>query len=271
MDTRLAADRRIRAAALGRVGLDIRGPVSQALARAGVALPLADVPPDSTPAATHEAPSPPRTPAAERVVKPFEETPWPTRARPADPLSGLTADERRVHRILLDHLELIGQNGYGSAGLGYAERQKLSALDLAFIDAEIARMEAHGGGRGQAITVWVLAACGTLLMTLGLTTSGPSLIVAVGAVLTLVAVAIATGLLPTDTNRGVAARAATPRRKIYDALRELALLVDDAPVSDALATADALIDRMAGADPLLRLDDAPAPTASGAPRARVRS
>lgn len=47
MSSRLA-EHRIRAAASQVVGLDIRGPVSQALVRAGVTLPLADAPDETT-------------------------------------------------------------------------------------------------------------------------------------------------------------------------------------------------------------------------------
>ncbi|MEM1118711.1 MAG: hypothetical protein AAGJ11_19550, partial [Bacteroidota bacterium] len=54
------------------------------------------------------------------------------------------------------------------------------------------------------------------------------------------------------------------RKKIYEALRELALLVDDFPVSEAVAHADRLIDGLAA-------EPAPASGADRAPRPRIRS
>ena len=275
MPTRLAADRQSRAAAiLAAPTLDVRGPVSEALGRAGIAVPPASVEAPET----AEPPAPasgrtvgrPAVPGLSPTVKPFEEAAWPTRrasAPEADPLSGLTADERRVHRILLDALALDSQQGYGNGngvtGLSYLENKKLKALDLPFINAEIAKMTEPRSfntptfrwmaGLGAASALGFLAA---LVTTAGDVSSDVSVLTLITFVLTTAAFAI----------RAVQEATVSPqRKKIYEALRELALLVDDAPFSDALAEADRLIDRLGGVDE----------PASGAPdrtsRPRIRS
>ncbi len=281
MSSRLAADRRIRAASLRAApGLDVRGPVSQALGRAGIAVPpaplagavpsgVADEPgetadlyetaaPDTTPAPTAS-----RSKAAPRVVKPFDAAPWPTRKpRPAPPeppatLSGLTADERRVHRILLDTLAIDNARDGVSDGLSYAEKKRLATLDLSFVDGEIAKMEARPSFKGAR---WVaLALALGAAFPLALATGKPLFETGLFLVLAVVAaVSLA--------SRRVGTPAGPQRLAIYRALRELALLVDDAPVSGALQQADRLIDRLAGVAP----DEVGATPVAGR-RQRVRS
>ena len=272
MSARLA-DRRIRAAALQAAPtLDVRGPVSEALGRAGITVPPADAaaPPE---AATPDRPALSKTvggvAAPEPVVKPFEAAPWPTRAgRGGDPeraLSGLTPDERRVHRILVDTLDLTSRQSEYASGLNYVERRRLEALDLAFINAQLAKMDRRGGvGREARLTLGVGA--GVLGVVVGVLASGgeggAALFTGALTVLALLlAVAIAWAV------RASSAGAPGPRRQIYEALRELALLVDDAPVSDALQQADRLIDQMAGVETTPPARSARPP---GPPR-RVRS
>ncbi len=283
MPTSRLADQRIRAAASQVVGLDVRGPVSRALGQ--IPVPLADEAGETAAPPTSAAPptqSPRRTGAkpARRVVKPFADAPWPTqqaRANPKAVLSGLTADERRVHRILLDTLAIHGDlaynNGMGTPGLTYAEKRKLAVLDLAFIDSEIAKMEQGVEWNTPGIR-WLLG-IGSALM--GLIAAGAAAggdtdaalgFGAVAMVLPLLLILLLTIQMPKLN------QASAPRRKIYDALRELALLVDDAPVSDALQQADAVIDRLAASDdsPRLRLDDSSTSASGGAPiRPRLRS
>lgn len=268
MPARLA-DRQIRAAAaFAAPTLDVRGPVSEALGRAGITVPPAEPGPEAEAA---PAPDParslgrPAVPGLAPTVKPFEEAAWPTR-RPAsgsgDPLSGLTADERRVHQILLDALALDSQqglgNGTGVVGLSYLENKKLKALDLAFINAELAKMAERQTQAGEAGRLGLLAT-----LFLGPIALGIALIAGAGIEAALIALgvlgAVSAGLLA----QSAAVPASAQRRKIYQALRELALLVDDAPVSEAVAQADALIDRLAEAD---------APSGADRPaRTRLRS
>lgn len=284
MSTSRLADHRIRAATSQVVGLDVRGPVSRALGQ--IPVPLAEAP-DDTPASPASVPPPTPSPrrtgaSARRVLKPFEEAPWPTRAPKTDPkaaLSGLTADERRVHRILLDTLVIQSEHGYGNGtgvvGLSYAEKQYLTVLDLAFIDAEIEKMDRGTTFSPKVLNLVMVAGAGLLGITAGaLTLMGEG-----GAALSVVGIVAAVfflvmPLLLIATTNTSSRPVATPRRKIYAALRELALLVDDAPVSDALQQADAVIDRLAANDdgPRLRLDDSPTANTSGpALRARTRS
>ena len=273
MSARLA-DRQIRAAALRAAPtLDVRGPVSEALGRAGIVIPPAEAaPPEPTaPPATEGRPVRPRktvggVAAPDPVVKPFPAAPWPTRAgRTDDPeraLSGLTADERRVHRILLDSLEReAAQSGRG--GLTYAERKRLGTLDLAFINAQLAKMNGRGGvGREARLALGIGA--GVLGVVVGVLLSGGEAGAALfTGVLTAVTLLLAVGIA--WAVRSSAASRPSPRRQIYEALRELALLVDEVPVSDALDRADRLIDQFAGAVP------GTAPPRTAAPPRRVRS
>ena len=277
MPTRRLADRQIRAAHQAAPGLDVRGPVSQALARAGVEVPpapLADEPDEPLMAAPARAASRPTAPAAQRVVKPFAETPWPTRRPRAEPkaapetmLTGLTADERRVHRILLDSLARTNTLDGVSDGLTYVEKKRLASLDLTYIDAEIAQMKARPSISGLR---WLLVA---LAVGAGL----PLLVMGdVGSLTDKLAFFVIGMLCAVGVLRGAHKPSGnTQRLAIFEALRELALLADpDDVTSDALAQADAVIDRLAAdAEPRLSLDaDAPTTVASrAAGRARARS
>ena len=251
MSARLA-DRRIRAAALQAAPtLDVRGPVSEALGRAGITVPPVE---DATPPEAVVSDRPARrtvggVAAPDPVVKPFESAAWPTRGGESERvLSGLTSDERRVHRILVDTLDLTSRQSEYAPGLSYVERKRLDALDLAFINAQLAKMD---GRRDLAGSIKGKALLGGAVLT-GLTASvlaggggGKALSLLAGAAVVAVVLVVGTlvqNALPSST------RGASPRRRIYEALRELALLVDDAPVSDALQQADALIDQMAAAD-----------------------
>ena len=268
MSARLA-DRQIRAAALRAAPtLDVRGPVSEALGRAGIVVPPADAAP---PEPSAPPPAPPRpalsqktvggVAAPEPVVKPFEAAPWPTRAAHDDrALSGLTADERRVHRILLDSLERENRQG-GAGDLSYLERKRLEALDLAFINAQLAKMEGRGGGRRAATNLALtIGSCAVAAVVVALALfgeGGAALFVGIWTGLALILIAaLAQTAIGSSTTRS------DPRRQIYEALRELALLVDDAPVSAALDEADRLIDAFAGTAP---------PAGAAAPPRRIRS
>ena len=279
MSTSRLADQRIRAAASQVVGLDVHGPVSRALGQ--IPAPLADAPPGPTaapgPAETPPARAASRPQTARRVHKPFAEAQWPTRRRaerasePPATLSGLTADGRRVHRILLDTLAIDNARDGVSAGLSYAEKKRLPTLDLAFIDAEIAKMNERPS---LGALRWVLAAA-----LVGVAV--PFALAADGSVwetaffLVLAAVMAASLVL-----RHTRTSAGPQRLAIYRALRELALLADpDDVTSDALRQSDAIIDRLAGAAPdgvtdhapRVRLDDPPTHGAPVPGRARARS
>ncbi|WP_420456318.1 hypothetical protein [Rubrivirga sp.] len=265
MSTSRLADRQIReAASQAALRLDVRGPVSQALARTGVTVPPADVAETepAAPAPTRELRRRARGLAAPRVVKPFEPAAWPTRSA-ADPLSGLTADERRVHRILIDTLDVQAEDPFGgtTADLTYAERQKLQALDLAFIDAQLAATAGPSGAAVRRWTVWSTAALGGLLLAVALSggIASAGFVIGSAVLLLVVSAAVAAGLIPV---RGGAVPAQHGR--IYQALRELALLAHaDDLASDALTQADLLIDRLADADQ--------ASSDTSTARARVRS
>lgn len=254
MSSRLAADRQIRAAAaLAAPTLDVRGPVSEALGRAGITVPVAGPPAPEVEPAFGTAPEPtigrPAAQGLRPTRKPFSPASGPRYPRgaeaEADPISGLTADERRVHRLLLDSLDrtVSSENG-GLGGMNYAERKRLGALDLAFINAELAKMAerqtrvAEWGHNGLLATLFVVPLALVLALVAGAAAADVVQLFLVG-----LAVASA-GLLGLSVKTG----AASPRRQIYEALRELALLVDDAPVSEALAQADRLIDGLADAD-----------------------
>lgn len=263
------ADRRIRAAATqAALRLDVRGPVSEALGKTGIAVPPAED--AAAPLAEADRQPAPRARTVGRglqpTLKPFKETPWPTRraagAEPAS-LSGLTADERRVHRILLDTLDLTARQGDYGSGLSYAEKKRLEALDLAFINAQLAKMDRTAERSATFGKVGALGAVFSLGVVLALALSGgiggESIGIAVGMGLMLL---MAAGLSFAQTSSPVGGQ----RRKIYEALRELALLVEphDA-TSNALAEADRLIDTLALGD----LGEAPDAAASR--RTRVRS
>ena len=236
MDTRppslgLVADRRIReAAARGGPGLDVRGPISEAMARTGLAVPA-------------RAPAP--TPAA--------------------PLSGLTADERRVHAILIDALAMTARQGLGDgtgiSTLSFAEKKNLAVLDLPFIEAELIKMTS--GGLVSPTVRWTLGV-GTALgagLLAAMVFTGEDLLTG-GALVSVLTLVLALGALALQAAR---ARAGSPQReKVYRPLRELALVAhDDLPVSDALQNADRVIDRLALSDQT--------PASTPALRGRVRS
>ena len=265
MSTSRLADLRVRASAAQVVGLDVRGPVSEALGRAGIVVPPASEPGEVEGSAPTPATSRPDAKAAPRVVKPFAETPWPTRRRtpkspePPATLSGLTADERRVHRILLDALARENARDGISDGLSYAEKKNLGVLDLGFINGEIAEMER----RRTARAAWVpaLLALGAVVVPLVV------LAAAVGggaeaAIFAVLLSALAAGAVL--ASQAAAPRAMSSREAIYQALRELAVLADpDDVTSDALAQADAVIDRLADVDT--------SGATSGTTRQRLRS
>ena len=241
MPSRLA-DRQIRAAAaLAAPTLDVRGPASEALGRAGITLPPASLDAEPAPESA-SAPASGRTVGRSTTagltptVRPFEEAAWPTRrasGAEAAPLSGLTPDERRVQEILTETLDSVTRNPSSRlGGLTYAERKKLESLDLAYIDAELE-------GRGQrsrfnrTIDVLALAIMASATVALfGLGHTAPAGYSAIALF----------GLVTFSVIRG---GAQGQRRKILLALRELALLVDDAPVSEAVARTDAVIDSLA--------------------------
>lgn len=277
MPTRRLADRQIRAAQQAALRLDVRGPVSQALGKTGIAVPPVEPSPDAAAASAPPAeptPAPARRPADRGLrptVKPFQETAWPTRrdasAAPA-PLTGLTADERRVHQILLDTLEITSRNDDYAAGLSYAEKQRLGALDLAFINAQLAKMDRRGEV-SAAVAKWaggvgVLALVGAVAGALATGADAGTVGLVVGLCLfALLSIGALSAAAVTSPVRG---SVGGQRRKIYEALRELALLVEpDGATSDAVAEADRLIDRLA-------LDDLGGePDAAPARRSRVRS
>ena len=283
MSTARLADRQIRGAALqAALRLDVRGPVSQALGQTGIVVPEEPESPASVAPSAESAPARRtvgRAKAAPRVVKPFQPAPWPTRRTPAEPeaLAGLTADERRVHQILLDALVLNSESGLGdgtgTSGLSYLERKHLKALDLPFINAEIAKMDDRGSGSAKTFAALGLSWFGGILMAIGFTstTAAATFIAASGALLLVLAAAVGVGLIPSSSvsHFGISAGAVAQRRKIYGALRELALLVDPGDaVSDALAEADRVIDRIAFSD---AEPDRPSTDSLNGTRSRVRS
>ena len=248
-DSGLAADRRIRAdAALAAPTLDVRGPVSEALGRAGIVVPpepeagAAEAPARlAPPAAGARAPAP--------TVKPFQPAAWPTRRTRAQPapeppaLSGLTADERRVHRILLASLARSNAEDGMSSGLSFAEKKHLPTLDLAFIDARLGAIERQRASqKGWATAVLAVGVVLVPLVVLAVAVGGADAGALFGVLMGVFALGGA--LLSRAGRPGTLG----PRQQIYEALRELALLVDDAPVSDAVRQADLLIDRLADAD-----------------------
>ena len=287
MSTSRLADRQIRAAAQrAALRLDVRGPVSKALGEAGITIqpddleavdldapvPVPSAAPgtglENAPAKTAGRPRG-RTRGLEPTRKPFASEPWPTRepatSRSDAPkaLSGLTADERRVHRILLDALARENGRDGLSNGLSFAEKKYLPVLDLGFIDKELASMEkrrASSVSTGTLVGLMSIMLVPVLALTsdaLGLT--GAVLIAALTGAIAL-AVYFVSSVAASSSKAGA-------REQIYRALREIAVLVDDAPVSDALERADALIDHFAG-DPASRpaLSEAEGSASSRPPR-----
>ena len=186
-----------------------------------------------------------------------------------NPLSGLTADERRVHRLLVHALDRENTRSGFSSGLSYAEKKRIAeSLDLAFIQREIDGMEAFraqneaGPTSSQAEWEWkarlfiallVLAAPVALWDVLSASTpSGALIVVGIGAVFMVLVRSL-----------GERERLAPPstRQKIYEDLRELALALDlsDAAESPSIRRADLLIDSLTTED------------RASAPRLRTRS
>ncbi|MGB3542129.1 hypothetical protein [Rubrivirga sp.] len=274
MPTARLADRQIRAAAAqAALRLDVRGPVSKALGDAGITIEPADLErvvleDESNP--RDRAPEPrvrPRGRGLEPTHKPFKDTPWPSRSSTsrATPASGLTPDERRVHRILLEQLELASQYGHGTGtiGLTYAEKKHLKSLNLAFIEDEIAKMD-RGLDASHPAVGWGIG-FGTAMMvaTAGLfALMGETAFV---AGFLLVALAVFTLGRPFVRMMEGVSQSTTPRRKIYHALRELALLVHDLPESPALDHADRVIDQFSV------LEDEPLDLETGASRTNRRT
>ncbi|MEM6328244.1 MAG: hypothetical protein AAF791_14105, partial [Bacteroidota bacterium] len=102
-----------------RASLEVRGPVSRSIGRAGSSRLGAE---------------------AERVERPAG--------------AGLTLRERRIKAILLKELEEIAGKEYG-AGLSYAEKQHLEkTLDAEFIDKELWKMD-RAEGRMRIVRNWL--------------------------------------------------------------------------------------------------------------------
>lgn len=279
MATARLADRRIREAATqAALRLDVRGPVSEALGKTGIV-----VPPASAERSTEPAPAntPPRalsgaegtaTEADRAADRPARKTRGlqarppkpivvPTKLPPATASDALTADERRVHRILIESLEReYARQDSGLGSMSYAEKQKLKALELAHIDAELEKM---GRNRDLArrLTKATLAAGFVVLplVALLLFRSG----VENALPMTFGFVTLLVGLGSTLAVRS----GPSQRQAIYEALRELALAADpgDHP-SAAVAEADRIIDQLAVADL-----GAPETTADRAPASRLRT
>ena len=268
MATRRLADRQIRAAQQAALRLDVRGPVSEALGRTGIVVPPTSAKRPTEPPAS----SAPTAPEADRAgdrparkalgLQPRAPKPIAVASKlpPATAGDALTADERRVHRILIETLEreyVREDSGLGS--MSYAEKQKLKALDLDHIDAELARMDRQHnllhtlGRRGLAAGFVVLPLVAFLLFDHGVEN-------ALGLTLGFLSILISTASLTF--------RQTPPQRQaIYEALRELALAADPGEhPSAAVAEADRIIDRLAFAD----LGDAQ-PSAERVPAPRLRT
>jgi hypothetical protein len=269
MATRRLADRQIRAAAQAALRLDVRGPVSEALGRTGIVVPPASAdPPTGPPAST-----PPTAPEADRAGdRPARKTlglqsrapkpiTAPSKLPPATARDALTADERRVHRILIESLEReYARQDSGLGSMSYAEKQKLKALDLAHLDAELATMDRTHDLRDRLVKGGLAAGFVALpFVAFFLFRSGAES-----------ALSLTAGFLTLLLGLGstLAVRAGVPQRKaIYEALRELALAADPGETpSAAVAEADRIIDRLAFAD----LGDAE-PSSERAPVPRLRT
>lgn len=266
MATARLADRHIREeAARAALRLDVRGPVSEALGRTGIVVPPTDDPsaPLAAPASTPPAEAAADRPARQarglqaRAPKPIR---GPSKLPPPSVSDGLTADERRVHRILIESLEReYAREDSGLGSMSYAEKQKLKTLDLAYIDAEIAKMDRRDdllgtlAKRGLAAGFVVLPLVAFLLFDTGVEN-------ALGLTFGFLTVLLSIGSLTL--------RQEPPQRlAIYEALRELALAADPGePPSAAVAEADRIIDRLAFAD----LGE-PEPSAERAPARRLRT
>ena len=180
------------------------------------------------PVAVDVPPAPPKRtkPGAKHAVK------------PASPNDGLTRRERRIKRILLKELDRL-QYRSGHSGLTYAERQNLEKrLDVAFIDAELAKM--RRALRIAEVATAVLLPVGLIALLVGvvsLLTSG----FAADLYFNLFTAPLY-GLLPY-----VSMRAVRRRIFIYEALRELSGADEEGPdvaLGHAVEEADALIQQI---------------------------
>ena len=270
MATRRLADRQIRAAQQAALRLDVRGPVSEALGRTGIVVPPTSAKRPTEPPAS----SAPTAPEADRAgdrparkalgLQPRAPKPIAVASKlpPATAGDALTADERRVHRILIESLEReYARQDSGLGSMSYAEKQKLKALDLAHLDAELSAMDRNHELLNRLTKGGLAAGFVALpLVALILFRSGAenALAVTVGLVTMLV------GLGSTLAVRS----GPSQRQAIYEALRELALAADPGETpSAAVAEADRIIDRLAFAD----LSEAePSAERARAPRLRTR-
>ena len=156
------------------------------------------------------------------------------------PGAGLTLRERRIKTILLKELERLNGSETGG-GLSYNEKQKLEkTLDARFIDAELAKMDAHDALMHR-VRLWLmvpLAAIAAGFVVWSIATGQP-----VDALFPALTPAL---LLLTHV---LHARATNRRRWIYQALRELSDADDlDVHLSESVALADLLIDRIVEAE-----------------------
>lgn len=165
-----------------------------------------------------------------------------TRVAPADaevsPAFGLTADERETHRALLDQLARASRHGRGTGtmGLTYAEKTRLGALDLDFIEAEIEKMD-QGLDVAHPATPWSIGFGGAFfgLIGGGLVLMGET---AFGAGFLLAAIAFVVLARPLIRFMARLNPSSGRRLAIYRDLRDLALPVHDLP--DALDRTDIL-------------------------------
>lgn len=196
----LTADRRAQEAAASGPGVEVRGPVSKTMGRAG----------DGR-----------RQPL---VVRP--------------PGAGLTRRERRIKDVLVKELERLQQG----QGLTYVEKQKLvKTLDVAFIDAELAKMRKRLRQLPLALgAVVAVAAIGILAAFAADVFAGAAVWSDGFAFLSLLPAALAPALQQKAIQRKI---------WIYEALRELSDAEEmDVQLPDSVALADLLIDRIVDAE-----------------------
>lgn len=150
----------------------------------------------------------------------------------------LTRREQRIKRILLKELDKLQRQQLGG-GLTYVEKQRLDkALDVAFIDREIAKMQ-----KQLRRLPWIAGVFGALLLMLVLAGLWPLLTGAASfgwSDLNNVIILLAGVIGPLTTARSI-------RRKlwIYEALRELSDADEmDVTLGRAAEEADALIARI---------------------------
>ena len=170
--------------------------------------------------------------------------------------SGLTRRERKVKAILLKELERMHKGG--KTWVSYQEREKLfKALDVGFIDREIAKMEHQL--RPRPVLVGVVAAIGITAIALKVATHAGEPFTWWAAFDVGIWIAWAASMAFSFDQ----SRKATRRRLwIYQALRELSDADDEGvQLGESVRLADLLIDRIIDAE------DAAAP----APLHRIRT